>query len=123
VGLKEAVRYALNEAGKQKALTEATGLSRQTYYDVLNDKQKNGPTWATVLAMADGAADKHIFAHLIFDLEPPEKMMELEGPLREICKMVLLLDEDARRELMGYIKRMLDEGGIDRSSAAGAEYG
>jgi len=110
MGLKEAVWFALEEAGKQKQLVENTDLSRQTYYDVLNDKQKKGPTWITILAMTKGI-DKHRFAHLAFDLPEPEDMLEIEGSLKTICDLVLDLDENERREIIGYIRRMNEEGG------------
>jgi len=111
----------LNEVGGITKLANITKVSRQTYYDVLGDKQKDGPTWETILSMSKGI-DRHRFAHLSFDLPEPEELSELDGKLKELCDLAMQMDDEQLTRVIGYVEGQL-EGGDAKELGAEAEFG
>ncbi|MDY6796994.1 MAG: hypothetical protein SWK76_17180 [Actinomycetota bacterium] len=129
MGMKEAVKAMLEAAGKMVALKEKTGISRQTYHEILTDKQKDGPRFSNIMQMANsGVIDKHEFAHYVFDLDPPEEIMEVEGTLKEIHDLLMQMNEDERLMLKSMIEyhmkgRIIGGGNEDETGTQEAGFG
>jgi len=63
-----------------------------------------------IISLGESAEfDPHLLAHLVFDLDPPEEMMEIGGTLKDICDLVLELNDDERRMLKSMIVFYRDE--------------
>lgn len=99
------------------------GLSYGTVQNLHQGSTKK-PEMETLVKAAEGLGISiHNMAHLAFDLDPPEDMMEMEGALKEICDIVVQMDEGQKREVVGYLKRMLEEGSDAQDTTKDAQAG
>lgn len=79
------------------------GVSYTTVENLHKGATKN-PEISTIIKYAKGLGlDMHRIAHHVFDLDPPEELMEMEGLLKEIYEMLQRVDRSAQ----AVIKSML----------------
>ena len=109
------------EAGLSlRDLADKVGMPHETIHKIEKGRLKRGPRLDTLMDITiKGELDRHKMAHYAFDLPEPEGLGEIDGDKKELCDLVLSLDEVAVGKILGFAYGLIEGGGEEEQARDG----